>query len=115
MSFEGDTSANRGRLEGQVGQEADDNRLAQYPGLEESLFRYCDSYADMTGEMPAGSKPLGNPMLLRLLAYDENARAAVRSFLSRGGRGYERDSEIAEGLREELAWELVEYFAQQKR
>jgi hypothetical protein len=75
--------------------------LASHKGLEETLYSACGAnsfeHAAMTMERVA-----------EILAYDPSARREAYDFLTTGGKGYEQNREAADGVREELAWLIID-------
>lgn len=76
--------------------------MAKYEGLEQTLYSLCSPLGDEATRMSV-------EQLVHILANDRATREEAKNYLSPGGRGYERDAEVADAMRERLAWKLLDF------
>jgi hypothetical protein len=72
----------------------------RYRTLEESVYAWCDPLQHEKGI-------LSFDKIVEIAASDESGREVLRKSLSVGGAAYQRDPEIADGIRERLAWAVI--------
>lgn len=76
--------------------------FSRHLNLRETLCAWCANNGDyLTGA-------LSFDQVVDQLAGDRAALVAVRNFLSRGGEGWDKDIEVAQGTREKIAWAIIE-------
>lgn len=79
--------------------------FSKYPDLWETIYSWCDPHQHEVGK-------LSFARVVQIALADVDARSALRQAFSKGGGAYERDPEIANTLRDNLAWAIIDAIGQ---
>jgi hypothetical protein len=69
--------------------------------LKETIVGWSDNQGRLVG-------PLSLDEVVTAMAYNSEARSLGRALLSGDGEAWERDREVADTMRERIAWAIVE-------